>query len=202
MSITWFWLELWMKMALWSCSLFHFESRVFNLWIKIPDPPLFWVLFTFLADLSIWCQCILREDCSGLFYWCRLVVFVFSLLEKWGCLSPSFSAGSLPRRRCEFSWWVSTQLVRQRSFTSSSWEKLSPPFLPLVSRCIISNYWIYGLANGGIDAFCLQQFDALCLDCIDWTCLFNLTVPCLFASSCSSSQKIWVVIMNCCFIYA
>lgn len=143
------------------------------------------IFFFFLADISIWCRCILRGN------WCRLVVFVFSLLEKWGCLSPSFSAGSLPRRRCVFSWWVLTQLVRPRSFTSSSWERLSPPFLPLVScfyiQLLIS--WINKWRN-----WCVLVTTIWCfvLDRSHWTCLFNLVVPYLLVLSSLSSQKVKV----------
>lgn len=43
--------------------------------------------------------------------------------QEWGCLSPSFLVGYLPRKRCEYWWWVLMLLVKLPSCTSSSWER-------------------------------------------------------------------------------
>ena len=55
------------------------------------------------------------------------------LHQSWVLVSEKFGRGSLERRRCASSWWVSTLLVRRRSCISSNLEKWSPRFLLLAS---------------------------------------------------------------------
>jgi len=66
-------------------------------------------------------------------------VWILKLIQnswKWVYHSPSYSAGCLRRRKCVFLWSVSMPLVRPPFSISSSLEKLSPPFPPLVSFTI------------------------------------------------------------------
>lgn len=66
--------------------------------------------------------------------------------ERWGCHLPNYLVGFLPRRKCVSLWSVSMRLVKLQSCINSSWERLSPPFLPSVcgrSQCNVVFYWFY-----------------------------------------------------------
>lgn len=119
------WNVTWMMDLLFS---FCFFIPISPIWIIIYDPLMrvFILRFKFQFQFNIF----------AFQHWMKWMCLCCELIQnswKWVYLSRSCSADCLRRRRCVYLWWVSMPLVRQPFSISSSLEKLSPPFPPLVS---------------------------------------------------------------------
>lgn len=97
--------------------------------------------------------------------------------SRWGCLSPSCSVGSLPRKKCEFLWLVSMLRVKLQSCTSSSSERLWPPFPQLVwfSIFICSFFLLYFLLTAVLyNKYCRSCRDLSSDICLQFCSGFNV----------------------------